>query len=233
MRLEDLNWMDVEAYLKHDDRVMLILGSTEQHGYLSLAADTRIPQALADAASERTGVLVAPAVPYGVSACFEAYPGTLSLRLATYLQLLEELVGGMHRQGFRGVQIVIGHGGNFPAMTRLSELSNELPDLRLGLHAWFEELAVLAVAERHGLKGDHANWSEAFPFTRVSELPTGEKTPVEIPPLTSAAETRRLLGDGVFGGAYQASEAVMQEMLDAGVESLVGALERLKRPAPF
>jgi len=231
MRLEDLNWMDVEAYLKHDDRVMLILGSTEQHGYLSLAADTRIPQALADAASERTGVLVAPALAYGVSPYFEAYPGTLSLSLATYLRILEELVRGLYRQGFHGVMIVVGHGGNFPALTMLSELANELPDLRLGLHAWFEEPAVTAVAERHQLKGDHANWSEAFSFTRVAELPPGEKQPVEIPPLTGAAETRRLLGDGVFGGAYQAGDEIMHELFDAALTSLVDSLGHLRLAA--
>jgi creatinine amidohydrolase len=231
MRLEDLNWMDVEAYLRQDDRIMLILGSTEQHGYLSLATDTRIPQALADAASQKTGVAVAPALSFGVSPYFEAYPGTLSLRLETYLRVVEELVRGLHRQGFHGVMIVIGHGGNFPALTMLSELANALPDLRFGLHAWFEEPAVLAVAERHHLHPDHASWSEAFPFTRVADLPPGEKPPVEIPPLTSAAETRRLLGDGVFGGAYQAGDDVMQEMFDAGAESLVAALDRLKRSA--
>jgi creatinine amidohydrolase len=228
MRLEDTNWMGVEAYLQHDDRVMLILGSTEQHGYLSLAADTRIPQVLADAASEKTGVPLAPAFPYGVSPYFEAYPGTLSLRLGTYLQVVEELVRGLHRQGFRGVLIVIGHGGNFPAISRLSELANELPDLRLGLHAWFEEPAVLAVAERHHLRPDHASWWEAFPFTRVAELPPGEKKPVEIPPLTSASETRRLLGDGVFGGAYQAHDDVMQEVFDAALASLITAVDKLK-----
>ncbi len=31
MRLEDLTWMDVERYLEQDDRLMLVLGSTEQH----------------------------------------------------------------------------------------------------------------------------------------------------------------------------------------------------------
>ena len=60
MRIEDLNWMDVEEYLKHDDRLILVLGTIEQHGYLSLATDVKIPMALADAASVKTGVLVAP-----------------------------------------------------------------------------------------------------------------------------------------------------------------------------
>ena len=31
MRIEDLNWMDVEEYLKRDDRLMLVTGATEQH----------------------------------------------------------------------------------------------------------------------------------------------------------------------------------------------------------
>jgi creatinine amidohydrolase len=67
MRIEDLNWMDVENYLKHDDRLILVIGACEQHGYLSLLTDIRIPLALADAASQQTGVLVAPPLNFGSS----------------------------------------------------------------------------------------------------------------------------------------------------------------------
>ena len=49
MRSEDLNWMDVENYLKTDDRLMLVTGACEQHGYLSLLTDVKIPMALATA----------------------------------------------------------------------------------------------------------------------------------------------------------------------------------------
>jgi hypothetical protein len=34
---------------------MLVLGACEQHGYLSLLTDVKIPLALADAASQRSG----------------------------------------------------------------------------------------------------------------------------------------------------------------------------------
>ena len=125
--------------------------------------------------------------------------------------------------------IVNGHGGNSPAMTMLRELAGELPGLRLGLHVWFEAARALAVAERHHLRPDHASWWEAFAFTRVAELPSGEKPPVVIPPLASPAETRRLLGDGVFGGAYQAGDDVMQEVFDAALESLLEDLAHLKK----
>ncbi|PYE49923.1 creatininase family protein, partial [Deinococcus yavapaiensis] len=37
MNIESMNWMQVEAYLQRDDRCILPLGSTEQHGYMSLS----------------------------------------------------------------------------------------------------------------------------------------------------------------------------------------------------
>ena len=92
MRLEDLNWFDVESYLQHDDRLILVLGACEQHGYLSLLTDVKIPLTLADAASQQSGVLVAPALNFGASPYFLTYPGTLSLRVSTLLDLVEDRV---------------------------------------------------------------------------------------------------------------------------------------------
>ena len=52
MNFAELNWMQVEAYLAEDDRLIVLIGATEQHGYLSLLTDILIPQTLAEAASE-------------------------------------------------------------------------------------------------------------------------------------------------------------------------------------
>lgn len=46
MRLGELNWMEIEAYLKKDDRLIVVLGSTEQHGYLSVNTDVKVPLSL-------------------------------------------------------------------------------------------------------------------------------------------------------------------------------------------
>ncbi len=92
MRFEDLNWMDVEEYLKQDDRLMIVLGACEQHGYLSLLTDVRIPLTLADAASKQTGVLIAPSINFGVSPYFLQYPGTLSVRIETLARLIEDII---------------------------------------------------------------------------------------------------------------------------------------------
>ena len=43
VHISDMNWMQVEEYLTKDDRAVVPLGSTEQHGYLSLMVDALIP----------------------------------------------------------------------------------------------------------------------------------------------------------------------------------------------
>lgn len=225
MRFEDLNWMDVEAYLRQDDRVMLVLGATEQHGYLSLTSDVLIPMALADAASKQTGVIVAPPLNFGVSPYFASYPGTISLRVTTFVEVVADVVRSLYGYGFRRVLVVNGHGGNDPARGRLVELMNELPQLQVGWYSWWVSHSVEQVAIENGLKPYHAAWSEAFPFTRVAELPEGDKLPPSYKGLLSAERTREVFGDGVFGGRYQADDAVMSQVFNAALQDVLYLLE--------
>ncbi len=221
MRLEDLNWMDVERYLQTDDRLMIVLGSCEQHGYLSLLTDVKIPLALADAASEQTGVLVAPPLNFGSSPYFLAYPGTLSLRLNTLLDLVEDLIRSAYQHGFHRILLLNGHGGNDGARGRLYEIANQLPHLQLAWYAWWTSHSVQEIAQQYGMKPNHANWLEAFNFTQVAELPDGEKPPPRVPGLLGAQEARKIYGDGSFGGAYVAPEAVMHEVFTAALQDVL------------
>src|SRR5512137_3171851 len=127
MRFEDLNWMDVEEYLKQEDRLMLVIGACEQHGYLSLLSDVKIPLALADAASKQTGVLVAPPVNYGSSPYFLSYPGTFSLQISTLISTLQDIIRSAAGQGFKRILVLNGHGGNTGVKACLGELANEIP----------------------------------------------------------------------------------------------------------
>jgi creatinine amidohydrolase len=225
MRLEDLNWMDVEKYLQQEDRLMLVTGSTEQHAYLSLLTDSKIPLALAEAASQATGVLVAPPLNFGVSPYFLAYPGTLSLRASTLCSAVEDIVRSAYGHGFRHILVVNGHGGNSPARSHLQEVNNTLPDLRLNWYDWWLSASVQSIAMKHDLKPTHANWLEAFAFTIVAELPDGSKTWPDVPSvIMDAKTTRHVYGDGSFGGAYRAPEEVMQEIFTACLGDIVQLL---------
>ena len=49
MRITDMNWMQVEARVSQDDRCVLPIGSTEQHGVLSLCVDAILAECLTSA----------------------------------------------------------------------------------------------------------------------------------------------------------------------------------------
>jgi len=53
MLFKNLSWMDVQRYLARDDRVIVITGSCEQHGYLSLLTDVSIPGEVARQACDK------------------------------------------------------------------------------------------------------------------------------------------------------------------------------------
>lgn len=224
MRFDDLNWFDVENYLEKEDRLMMVVGACEQHAYLSLLTDVKIPLALADAASKETGVLVAPPLNFGVSPYFKAYPGTISLRVKTFLNVISELVESVHQQGFRRLLILNGHGGNDAARARLAEVANQFPDLELRWHSWWTSHSIQSLAADHDLKPNHANWLEAFPFTRVAPLPDEEKVPPSVPGIMDADLAREVYGDGSFGGKYTVDETIMNQVFQAALEDVLHKL---------
>lgn len=214
MRFEDLNWMDIERYLAQDDRVILVTGATRQHAYLSLMTDVLIPSKLALAVAEQEHVLIAPPINFsGGNYQFAGYPGTINVSLQTFQTLLSEIVESLMHQGFSRFYIFNGHPGN--------ELPPRLDDLQLeGLirivwYDWWRGDAMRAFEERYGLRMEHANWGENFPFTRVSDVPAGEKEYINPAELDDIENLRDLLGDGSYGGAYQVDDALMQELFAA------------------
>src|SRR2546429_9820125 len=103
--------MQLETYLTKDDRIVLPVGSTEQHAYLSLETDNILAERASVEAAEPLGVPVLPVIPYGVNG-FPAYPGSPSLTEATLIAVISEVVESLLGQGFQQILVVNGHGGN-------------------------------------------------------------------------------------------------------------------------
>ena len=225
MHFSDRNWMQVEEYLKKDDRVILVLGATEQHAYLSLLTDSKIPLALAEAAAEKTGVLVAPPLHFGSSPYFLAYPGTISLRSSTLMSVVEDIVRSLHGQGFRRFLALNGHGGNRIVSALLHELANDLPGLKMRWYDWWLSVAMKEVAAKHDLQQGHANWEEAFSFNRVADLPAEDKPKVDASEIVGAEEIREAVGDGSFGGPYQVDEAIMDELFEGCLAEILDLIK--------
>jgi creatinine amidohydrolase len=223
MRLWDANWMQVEEYLANDDRVIVPLGSTEQHGYLSLGVDAILCERAAIEAAEPEGVPVLPALPFGLTPTFTAFPGTINLRITTYLSLIRDLLDALRDQGFRRILLVNGHGGNAPAANLAQEWVGEHPECDVQFHGWLIEPAVWRLAASID-EVSHASWVENLPAVRLPgvEIPAGRK-PLVDPELLRAADpagVRTLLNDGPGGGAYQRPEQDTERVWAAAVELL-------------
>ena len=229
MRIADMNWMQVEARVKADDRCVLPLGSTEQHAYLSLCVDVILAEKVAVEAAEPLGVPVFPVMPYGLAPYFNAYPGSISLRLETLAAVYRDVVASVKRAGFRRVLIVNGHGGNAPIGNLAVELMAEHPELSVRFHSWWNAPKTWAKAQAIDRSGSHANWMENFPWTRLAHaaMPDRVKEGVDMAMMRALPPggVRELLGDGSFGGPYQKADADMLALWQTGVEEVREAIE--------
>ncbi len=221
MRVSDMNWGQVENWLKHSDLAVLPLGSTEQHAGLSLSVNSILSEKVALDAAEPLGVPVFPVLSYGLTPYFLGYPGTVSLRTETYLRVVRDILDSLRGQGFRRILIVNGHGGNAPAGALAIEWMADNPECAVKFHNWWNAPQTYARVQETDTMASHASWMENFPWTRLNgvDMPTQRKPMIELDRMRAMnpAEVREYLGDGNFGGYYQRSDEEMQAIWDVAV----------------
>jgi creatinine amidohydrolase len=228
MRVQDCNWMQLEEYLRADDRIVLPLGSIEQHGYLSLGVDMILAERVSVEAAEPLGVPVLPALAYGITPYFAAYPGSPTLGVETYQAVIRELLESLRGQGFRRFLLVNGHGGNDPGGEAAAEWSAGHPGVQTVWHNWWKGPRTWEVVRSIDTDASHASWLENFPWTRLA----GVAQPQEHKPMVAAtivesgaAEVREALGDGSFGGLYERPDDDVLRVWRAGVEEVRQLIE--------
>jgi creatinine amidohydrolase len=217
--------MQVEEYLRRDDRIVVPLGSIEQHGYLSLGVDRILSERVSLEAAEPVGVLVLPSLPYGLTPYFAAYPGSPTLRVETYRALLADLLDSLGSQGFRRVLFVNGHGGNDPGRDAVEGRA----DVQVLWHNWWAGERVRAVVASIDPDASHASWFENFPWTRLDgvEQPREKKPMADVARMRELdpADVRELLGDGSLGGLYERPDDEVLRVWRAGVEEVRDLIE--------
>lgn len=221
--------MQLETYLSRDDRCALPLGSTEQHAFLSLCTDNILAEKVALDAAEPLGIPVFPPLNYGITPYFRAYPGSISLRVETYLRVIGDVLYGLAEQGFRRILIVNGHGGNTPAQGYAAEWMADNPDVKVRFHNWWNAPETWAAVMQIDPVASHASWMENFPWTRLPGVlqPSEAKTPVDFDALRilPPRDARRLLGDGNFAGLYERPDSDMLAIWQVAVAETRAQLE--------
>lgn len=133
MLLHLSTWTEVEVYLEKSQGIILPIGSTEQHGPTGLiGTDAICAEAIAGGVGEATGAIVAPTINVGMALHHTAFPGTISLRPSTMIQLILDYVTCLAKAGFTKFFFINGHGGNIATLkAAFAETYAHIADLNI------------------------------------------------------------------------------------------------------
>ena len=173
----------VERYLTSRDAVVIPIGSTEQHGPNGLCGtDYLTANGIALAVGEEADILVAPPIVYGMATHHMGFSGTVTLRPSTLIALVLDVIGSLHRHGFRAFYFLNGHGGNISTLNAaFSETHHALEGCRFRLTNWWHFAEVRKLEEElfGERNGKHATPSE---ISLTMHLAPGAVRPLGEPP---------------------------------------------------
>jgi creatinine amidohydrolase len=109
--LADLTWREVGRILARDPRLLFPVGALEQHGtHLPLGSNTFLAETLARDVSAEHGVLVAPALDYGVvSGGSGRWAGRAGFGRKTLHRAVNELLGYWEDHGVSEFVVITAH----------------------------------------------------------------------------------------------------------------------------
>ncbi len=110
-RLKEMRPAEVAATLAADPRLILPIGTCEQHGpHLPMGGDTLVIEHLADDLSAEFHVLRGPTVEYGVNvATARVFAGNAGVRRKTLHRMLNDLVDSWEAGGVREFILITAH----------------------------------------------------------------------------------------------------------------------------
>lgn len=117
--LAEITQPEAEAILGRSGTVVVPCGSVEQHGpHLPFGTDTYAAESIATRLAEHLDALVAPIGPLGVTPIHMPFAGTITLRPATFVALLEDVCESLVQHGARRFVVVNWHEGNAAAINQ-------------------------------------------------------------------------------------------------------------------
>jgi len=161
MKLSLLTWQEFREMVPGQrDAAVLPVGTIEAHGVIPLAADVLIPEKIADEIADRLRAVVLPSVPYGITRSLCGYPGSLTVKTATFEAYISEIIDSCADHKFKKVVILNGHGGNSVSLNKVGLEGLQRTGLKIAVVHWWI-LASEVCKEVYGVSGGHAALDES------------------------------------------------------------------------
>ncbi len=249
VELERMTWKQVKEAIEESNGIVIIpVGAVEAHGaYLPMNVDTLYTVEVVRRAAAEVGVVVAPTVVWSNTEQQMHFPGTITVRNQTMIELIKDIGRSLVRHGFNKLVVVNGHGGNIaPLDIACEELKHETRVFICNIAVWL--LASLPKPAGAPPIDAHGGSQEASTTLAISPEDVDKDSYVkgellaDFPPGT--APWPRMAGRtgsicvfvssdevseyGHFGDPAFASAERGQEVLTAWTKELVGFLRQLK-----
>ncbi|RLE97205.1 MAG: hypothetical protein DRJ63_09500 [Thermoprotei archaeon] len=120
--LWEMTWEEARKHVEENSLVIVPVGSFEEHGpHLPLSTDSIIVEEVAKKAAVKLAkeipVVVAPTIFLGYeSPNVRKYPGTISLKIETFINLVYDYLCSLIDHGFKRILVINGHGQNYGAL---------------------------------------------------------------------------------------------------------------------
>jgi len=239
MQLAELSWPAVEA-LDKNTPIVFPVAALEQHGHhLPVFTDSLLLGEIVRRAAEplKDKVLFAPLMWLGNSDHHMDFPGTLSARPRSYIDLVSGLANDFITHGFRRIVFVNGHGGNdVPGRQALFEVRQQhraRNDLFLLFATYWQLVGKPAGTFQQSEMGHACEWETSMILRLAPHLVGNYKKaePVEqgggFAPAFRAWITRDRTRPGHIGSPQLASAEKGELLFQHFANGLVRLLERV------
>ena len=237
MLWENLREEEFDAAVKESRGVCVLpIGCVEKHGqHLPVGCDSIMASRLVELAAEKEDVMIFPTAMWlgdvsgyhslqGELININKSRGNIAIKISTLMLILEELCDEIHRNGFRKILLVNGHGGNQQLLGQFARVQGYEPKpyATMWTNCWAtpdilpenmyplvqkrwdefsylteEDMEALARFAKTGTGGGHGDWREAaFMYAFCPEYVAADKFDAE-----SGASTHRadyLTNEGVY-----------------------------------
>jgi creatinine amidohydrolase len=218
------SWPQLERMAAQPPQMVIWpLGTTEQHGrHMPTDVDIRNCWEVAEGVSARTGIPLLPPLAYGDSNYWAGWPGTLSLRSDTLINLIIDILRGVIDTGFRRVLLLNGHIGNGPTLSLAeARIREQYPELQVRALSWWDvsPRVIEPMRSFHANRGETAVYlthsPERIDMTEAVDELAGYERPL------FSYHSSKLTRTGVVGHPTDATAEQGREILDMAIEDLV------------
>lgn len=236
--LTEMSWPEVEEALKTAEIAIIPVGAHEQHGpHLAESCDAVRAREFSKLAAEKLYpyVLITPTLNMGISYHHMPFPGTITLRPQTMIELLRDICNSLKQHGIKKFLFLNSHGGNTTTLDIATKVLHNEMNIETA-QVKYTDLAPKSLekyikSEEYGHSCER-EVSEALYLIpeivkkdkiekgKTKKFPIDNVSPVSGGPFTMGYDWNQKSINGALGDATKANEKIGKAIVEEALENL-------------